>query len=371
MIDYFTGLINTLGDISPEVIQQVIQVLHHARLNKRNIFMLGNGGSASTASHFAADLSKNTYSEKYPSFRAIALTDNMAIFSAYANDEGYENVFSRQIAALANPRDIVIAISASGNSLNVVRALEVANRMNLVTIGFTGFTGGKVRSLVDIHLHVPSDVIEQVEDIHLLLEHMICKSLREKADELSGLIRPLKAPLAEIIQPKPVQLVDSETNAMHLHHLLAGGLQAPHNLGDLLRLSLRLSLEGTGADSGSILMLNDGGQVVDAALAYGQQILAPSAQQLADLIECGLAGWVFRNRQAALVVDTRSDPRWLKRAWDEQGEPARSAISVPLLGEEKVSGVLTLVGLGQFNQGHLVLLLAFSTLITLGKKDLA
>jgi len=161
-------------------IARTIDVLHSARLIGRQIFIMGNGGSASTASHFVCDLSKNTRREGWPHYKVIGLTDNMAIFSAYANDEGYENVFARQLTNLIGRGDIVIGISASGNSQNVLNAMSEAKKFDATTIAFTGFDGGRLGSKVDIHIHVASNIIEHVEDIHLMLEHMIVRILKER-----------------------------------------------------------------------------------------------------------------------------------------------------------------------------------------------
>jgi D-sedoheptulose 7-phosphate isomerase len=176
---YMAELKQTIDRLPVDLINEVIAILHDARLERRQIFIMGNGGSASTASHFVADLAKNTRRAGWPDYRVIGLTDNMAIFSAYANDEGYENVFAQQLANFVLPKDIVIGISTSGNSANVLKAIELANEMGALTIGFTGFSGGSLSRLVDINLHVTSEVIEQVEDVHLMLEHLICKALRE------------------------------------------------------------------------------------------------------------------------------------------------------------------------------------------------
>lgn len=177
---YLTGLQGLLDELPQSAIQEVIDVLAQARLEHRQVFILGNGGSASTASHFVCDLAKNTRCEGLPHFRAIGLTDNMEIFSAYANDEGYENVFSQQLINLIRPDDIVIAISASGNSKNVVNAVEEAKKYGVTTIGFTGFSGGRLGQIVDIQIHVASDIIEHVEDIHLMLEHMIVRTIKDQ-----------------------------------------------------------------------------------------------------------------------------------------------------------------------------------------------
>lgn len=177
---YFDEFKTTLDQIEQYPIEQTIERLHQARLARQKIFIMGNGGSASTASHFVCDLAKNTRVPNYPDFRVIGLSDNMGLITAYANDEGYENVFVQQLASLIEAGDVVIGISTSGNSANVLQAIAYANEVGATTIGFTGFTAGQLGDMVDIQLHVPSDCIEQVEDIHLLFEHLITKALRER-----------------------------------------------------------------------------------------------------------------------------------------------------------------------------------------------
>ena len=179
--DYITDLHQILDDLPTNDIEKVISMLHQARLGNKQIFIMGNGGSASTASHFVCDLGKNTRREGWPHFRVIGLTDNMATLSAYANDEGYENVFARQLEGLVQPDDVVIAISTSGNSPNVLRAVKLACEAGAQTVGFTGFGGGKLGGMVNVNVLVPSDCIERVEDVHLMLEHLICMALREMA----------------------------------------------------------------------------------------------------------------------------------------------------------------------------------------------
>jgi D-sedoheptulose 7-phosphate isomerase len=181
---YIDELKEALDNLSEDVIEQVLDILHVARLDNKQVFILGNGGSASTASHFVCDLGKNTRVKGSPNFRVMGLTDNMALFSALANDEGYENVFAQQLANHIQPGDVVIGISTSGNSPNVVNAIHLANSVGAKTIGFTGFDTGKLGSQVDVNLHVPSHSIEQVEDVHLVLEHLITKALREKAQQM-------------------------------------------------------------------------------------------------------------------------------------------------------------------------------------------
>ena len=176
---YLKELRQILADVPQEPLAEIIDVIHEARMAGRQVFILGNGGSASTASHFVCDLAKNARMQGWPHFRVIGLTDNMALITAYANDDGYENIFAKQLANFVQPSDVVIAISTSGNSPNVLRAVTEANKMKATTIGFTGYEGGQLGNMVDINLCVPSDCIEQIEDIHLVFEHLICTALRE------------------------------------------------------------------------------------------------------------------------------------------------------------------------------------------------
>jgi len=178
--NYISNLQQTMGRLSQPLISDVIHTLQRARMQGSQVFIMGNGGSASTASHFVCDLAKNTRYDGLPHFRAIGLADNMEIFSAYANDEGYENVFSQQLINLIKPGDIVIAISASGNSKNVLNAVDEARKYGVTTIGFTGFDGGRLGQMVDIHIHVQSNIIEHVEDIHLMLEHIIVRTIKDQ-----------------------------------------------------------------------------------------------------------------------------------------------------------------------------------------------
>jgi len=178
--NYISTLQQTIDQLPHSLIVDVVYVLQRARMQGSQVFIMGNGGSASTASHFVCDLAKNTRYDGLPHFRAIGLADNMEIFSAYANDEGYENVFAQQLINLIKPEDIVIAISASGNSPNVVKAIEEAQKYSATTIGFTGFDGGRLAQLVNINIHVKSDIIEHVEDIHLMLEHMIIRTIKDQ-----------------------------------------------------------------------------------------------------------------------------------------------------------------------------------------------
>lgn len=176
---YISGVSVTLEKLPVEKIVEVIDLLEKARLEGNKVFIFGNGGSAATASHFASDLSKGAIRKGKPRINAFALTDNTPVLTAWANDTSYENVFAEQLENCVDSGDVVIGISGSGNSLNVLKAMNVAKAKRASTVGFIGFDGGKLKSLVDIAIIVPSHNMEQVEDIHLLLEHVITTCLRE------------------------------------------------------------------------------------------------------------------------------------------------------------------------------------------------
>ncbi len=178
---YVSEVRNTLEKLPVKKIEQVVELLAESRLKSRRVFIFGNGGSAATASHFASDLSKGAICQGKPRIKAFALTDNIALFSAWANDSAYENAFAEQLENFIEPDDIAIAISGSGNSANVLNAVKLAKSKGATTVGFTGFDGGKLKDLVDIAIVVPSNCMEQIEDVHLLLEHMITTCLRNGA----------------------------------------------------------------------------------------------------------------------------------------------------------------------------------------------
>jgi D-sedoheptulose 7-phosphate isomerase len=178
-IDKYLGqLSRVIGALPRESVLDILKQLRQARDGKRRIFVFGNGGSAATASHMVCDLIKNTVKPGLARLKVIGLTDNMAIISAYANDEGYECVFAQQIESLGEAGDVAIAISASGNSPNVLRGVETARRKGLATVGLTGIGGGKLKDLVDTCLVVPSDSMEQVEDMHVIIGHLLTIALR-------------------------------------------------------------------------------------------------------------------------------------------------------------------------------------------------
>jgi D-sedoheptulose 7-phosphate isomerase len=158
-------------------------MLYRAYTNEKQVFTLGNGGSASTASHIAADLAKNTIGAHMRRFRITSLNDNTAILTALANDLGYENVFSEQLQNLVRPGDLLIAVSASGNSPNVVKAIRYAQAQCAEVVGILGFDGGQAAKLADLAIIVPSCHYGVVEDVHLIINHILVDYFRTKLAE--------------------------------------------------------------------------------------------------------------------------------------------------------------------------------------------
>jgi D-sedoheptulose 7-phosphate isomerase len=374
----------SISQLPIELIEEVIDTLHDARLTGKQVFIMGNGGSASTASHFVCDLAKNTRKEGWPHFKAIGLADNIAIFSAYANDEGYDNVFAQQLASLICTGDIVIGISASGNSPNVLKAMEVARQHRAKTIGFTGFDGGKLGTMVDINIHIPNNNYGQVEDIHMMLEHMTVDALKERVRADMPPQKPSEVVHAELrlaeetisqLFGKPTVVFDEKSalndtkNSLDLLYKISRELAEKLDLHTLLEQILIMTLQNTGAASGSIVVLDSEGKVIEGAMAYEGELQNQNAQQMADIVQGGLAGWVIEHRQGALISSTSEDPRWLPRAW-EKGR-SRSALSVPLLSQNRVVGVLTMVHpeTGKFTREDLALLTAIALAVSVNGEE--
>ena len=168
-------------DLMPQdVLGEIVQVLVQACHDGRQVFIFGNGGSASTASHFACDLGKGAALPDKRRLRVMSLNDNVALMTAISNDISYEMVFKEQLINVLNPGDVIIGISASGNSPNVVRAFEYAREVGASTIGLIGFGGGKMKALSDHSVIIDSWDYGVVEGLHLVLEHLIAQGVRRQ-----------------------------------------------------------------------------------------------------------------------------------------------------------------------------------------------
>jgi D-sedoheptulose 7-phosphate isomerase len=171
---YFKYLYQVLSSIDRNQISTFVFELLDARERGATIFFMGNGGSAATASHFANDIAVGTNSSHKP-FRALSITDNNAVITAIANDFGYTDIFERQLRILGKQGDVVVGISASGNSPNLLKAFEAAKEMGIKTLALTAFDGGKMRLAADGGIYVPTNLKEYgpAEDAHMILDHLI------------------------------------------------------------------------------------------------------------------------------------------------------------------------------------------------------
>lgn len=177
--EYLKGIRKTLMDIHFKDFERILQIIIETSYKKRTVFVMGNGGSASTASHFVCDLTKGTFISGKPAARAIALNENIALFTAIANDISYEKIFEEQLKLYLEPGDTVILISASGNSPNILRAAKYAKSRNAKVIGILGFGGGKLKNLCDASIVLSPKHYGYVEGIHSIVAHLITNYLCE------------------------------------------------------------------------------------------------------------------------------------------------------------------------------------------------
>ena len=186
--DYLTGLKTVLDRLPLDVLEKLFTVIEDAHASGHQIFVIGNGGSAATASHMMNDLNKGTLGHKgdaaWKRFKVIALTDNVSLMTAWANDTDYNTVFSEPLKNLANQGDVLIAISASGNSPNIITAVEAAKQLGVKVLGLGGFTGGKLAQLADVCVVVPSNDYGPVEDVHMIIDHILVGYLYKKLRQL-------------------------------------------------------------------------------------------------------------------------------------------------------------------------------------------
>lgn len=177
---YLHGLGNVLENLDVQEIEKAAELMHDAYINGRQIFMFGNGGSGSTASHLACDLNKGCCMGLEKRFKVLCLNDNLPTLMAYSNDVGYEVVFIEQLKNFLKEGDLVIGFSGSGNSENVIQAMQYAKENGAVTLGFTGYRGGKLKKLADYSVNADIDDMQQSEDVHIIVSHILMQVLCEK-----------------------------------------------------------------------------------------------------------------------------------------------------------------------------------------------
>ena len=184
--DYLLAAQGVLARVDHAVVDRMVEVIWRGYEQGRTLFMFGNGGSAALASHFGCDIGKGTIAGKRKRLKTVALTDNVALITAWANDKAYDAIFAEQLESLAERGDIALAISGSGNSPNVIRGLEAARRLGAETLVLTGFEGGRAKTLADLCLVVPSDSMQLIEDAHLCATHAIFLAIRQRMMQTNG-----------------------------------------------------------------------------------------------------------------------------------------------------------------------------------------
>jgi len=185
---YFDILAQTMSRLPYQAIDAVTTALLRAYDAHGTVYIFGNGGSAALASHVACDLGKGTINGSDRRFRALALTDNVPMMTAWANDFKYEDVFAQQLANFVCERDVAFAISGSGNSPSVLRALECAREANATTVGLSGFQGGLMKDLCDVCMIVPSDNMQIIEDLHVCVAHAVFTAIRRRICDLKAAV---------------------------------------------------------------------------------------------------------------------------------------------------------------------------------------
>ena len=223
---YFKSVSEVIARLPFQTINLMADTLVQAYLDNRAVLLFGNGGSAALASHLACDLGKGTIVDGTRRFRVLSLADNVPLITAWANDSQYENIFAEQLLNIVQPNDVALAISGSGNSPNVLNGLRAARQGGAATLGLTGYQGGKMKSLCDICVVVPSDNMQHIEDLHLSITHAIFTGLRYRIREIAAQKpRPVGA-LEQLALARPHLQFDQLTEA------LTGKMSAQMTSGD-------------------------------------------------------------------------------------------------------------------------------------------
>jgi D-sedoheptulose 7-phosphate isomerase len=178
---YLEDVKELLDAIDPSQVEQAVESLLEAWKHGRRVLLMGNGGSSSSVSHIVNDMQKNIHLEAGRALRTLCLSDCTPLIMAWANDTQWDNIFAPQVECWAEPGDIVIGVSGSGNSMNVIKGIEAANRAGAMTIGLAGFQGGKLKNACAQCVVVPCDNMQRIEDVHMILLHIIFSALLERA----------------------------------------------------------------------------------------------------------------------------------------------------------------------------------------------
>lgn len=177
---YLKNLKEVISNLDIEEINNALKLIKSTIRNNKKIITCGNGGSANTASHYITDWNKSYNLASGKQCKGICLCDNLGLLTAYANDISYEAIFSEQLKNIGEEKDLLIVVSGSGNSKNVIEAIKTAKNLNITSLSFVGYNGGKCKEISDYTLHIPSFDMQLCEDIHLILGHIVMKNICKK-----------------------------------------------------------------------------------------------------------------------------------------------------------------------------------------------
>lgn len=347
-----------------EKIQQVINVLHQAGMQGCQVFILGDLDSEKVSDQMAEDLTRVGHTNW------LIYRVGSSIISSTQNGHNvhgrkYQEILVEEISIQIKPKDILLVFCSSGQSTQLTNCINRVRMLGATTIGFTGLDRSGIAREVDDNIHLSGDSLDQINASMQVIEQLICRILYDIASRPTHeKTRPIwaipgflviphrngknhKVPLQDNVELARVDHVPSfPEKSKKLHNLIA--------YSHMMRSILQESVISLNAESGSLVTVDDHGRPIEAFIYFEGEVHSYPVDHLIDTFQSGLAGWVVKSREPALVTETHQDSRWISRAWEE-GQPARSAISIPILESGELSGALTLVRLGEhrFNQGDL------------------
>jgi cellulose synthase/poly-beta-1,6-N-acetylglucosamine synthase-like glycosyltransferase/phosphoheptose isomerase len=345
---YIIDLPSMVDPIPLDRIQRVINQLHLAGVQGRQVFILSDHESNRVSEQMAEDLTHIEYS-KWMVYRVSSHPNSSPQINHSTQSRRYSEISIDELSVRIEQKDILLIYSPNGQSPRLTKALESCKRLGTTTIGITGLDRSGIARQVDFNIHLSGESLEQITASMHVIEQLIYRVLQEIASRpIPEKTRPIWVTPGFLVNrngknhPSPAQanvVVKREDLITHSH---------------LMRRILQESVVSLNASSGSLVTVDRVGEPIDAFISYEGEVHSYPVDHLLDTLQSGLAGWVVQSRKPALITKTHQDARWISRDW-EQGQPARSAISVPLLESGEVSGALTLVRRGghPFNQGDL------------------
>jgi D-sedoheptulose 7-phosphate isomerase len=315
-MQYLSTVEGILRDVDPCRLEEIIDVIYKAYSEDRQIFLMGNGGGAATATHFTCDLNKTAIVPGRKRMRALSLVDNIALVTAWANDTNYTNVFGEQLANFAREGDLVIGFTASGMSVNIVNGLALANELGCDTIAFVGFDGGSAGAIAKHVLHIKSSSYQHIEDVHLLLCHVITNALSDRARHDDNMTT--------------TGLGDEVQERIRRIYYARQQLSAEPSLERRVRMVPDQVRRTIGFDRAMLFVADSG--VLRLRAAYGAMSTPEEIDIEADLVECE----AYRDGHAIAVVSANGrSPMWLP-----QYQSVTSYAVAPILSGDRGIGVL-------------------------------